>query len=210
MTTLREHLECCGQSELLSQFRRLSPESYDDFIGILNSDLEDLIGLVEADAKDFIESSEDELNRELVRLLRARFYSASHDHDEGGHVDIRVQSRDGRYSWLAEAKLDNGPAYLEKGVHQLTDRYVRGTPGHNCGALIVYVQRSRCAERFENWKKHFQSISEKFEELSFTDCHSRKGLSFYSEFVLSRMGAGAPRYQIRHLAVSAFRVASAA
>ena len=208
MSSLREHLEACGQDELLAQLRRLAPSSYIEFISTLYDDLDQLIGLVEADAKDFQNASEDELNRELVRLLSARFYAASHDHDEGGHVDVRVRSRDGRFSWLAEAKLDNGPAYLSKGIDQLTERYVRGTSGHNCGGFLVYVQRARCAERFATWRTHISKSAGEFEELAIEDCSTRQGLAFYTEFVLPRMGVGAPKYRIRHIAVTAFREAN--
>lgn len=210
MSKLRDHLDACGQSELLAQLRRLAPESYEEFIGTLYGDLDHLVGLIEADAKDFCEASEDELNRELVRLLRARFYVASHDHDEGGHVDVHVRSRDGQYSWLAEAKLDNGPAYLSKGVDQLTERYAKGTPGHHCGGFLVYIQKALCAERLAGWKDHFTANSSQYEDLTVEACTARTGLAFYSEFVLPRIGRGAPKYRIRHIAVSAFRQASAA
>ncbi|WP_141100847.1 hypothetical protein [Roseateles aquatilis] len=209
MSSLRDHLQACGQDELLAQLRRLAPVSYEEFVSTLYEDLDQLIGLVEADAKDFQDASEDELNRELVRLLNARFYAASHDHDEGGHVDVRVRSRDGRFSWLAEAKLDNGPAYLSKGVDQLTERYVRGTPGHHCGGFLVYVQKARCAERFATWRQHLAANASSFEDLTVEDCKSRQGLAFYSEFVLPRLGTGVPKYRIRHIAVTAFREANA-
>lgn len=208
MTGLREMLQICGQEELLAQLRRLSPKNYEDFVDVLNEDLEQLIGLIESDARDFMKTGEDFMNREIVRLLRARCYIASHDHDEGGHVDVRVQSRDGKYSWLAEAKLDNGPAYLEKGIHQLTERYVKGTPGHNSGAFIIYFMKDRCSERFKEWREHLESASAGFEELTFDDCPNRIGLSFYTEMILPRLGFGAPKYRIRHLAVSVHRPAS--
>lgn len=210
MSSLQEHLLACGQVELLAQLRRLAPSSYDEFISTLYDDLDQLIGLIEADSKDFQYASEDELNRELVRLLNARFYAASHDHDEGGHVDVRVRSRDGKFSWLAEAKLDNGPAYLAKGVDQLTERYVRGTPGHHCGGFLVYVQKTRCAERFATWQAYISASSGKYEELVLEGCTARQGLAFYSEFVLPRIGKGAPKYRIRHMAVTAFREANVA
>lgn len=210
MTTLREQLLAYGQDELLEQLRRLSPLDYSEFIQTLYGDLDTLIGLIEADAKDFQDSSEDELNRELVRLLNARFYIASHDHDEGGHVDVRVASRNGKFSWLAEAKLDNGPAYLSKGVTQLTDRYVRGTPNHNAGAFLVYIQKDKCSERFKTWRDEFSSKTSEYDELEISDCISRPGLAFYSKFHLERMGGIAPKYEVRHIAVSAFRPANAA
>lgn len=209
MTTLRETLHNYEHQELLEQLNRLNPRNYEEFINLLYKDLDFVVGLIEADAKDFHDASEDELNRQIVRLLTARFYAASHDHDEGGHVDVRVASRNGQFSWLAEAKLDNGPAYLKSGVSQLTERYTRGTPNHNAGGFLVYIQKSKCAERFANWREYLETQGESFQELSTEDCPNRTGLAFFSEFVLPRMGAGVPKYRVRHIGVSAFRAASA-
>jgi hypothetical protein len=207
---LQDLLDVYGQPELIEQLRRLQPADYDDFVDQLQKDLLYVIDLIEGDAKDFHDSSEDELNREIVRLLRARHYVAGHDHDEGGHVDIHVRSRDGKFSWLAEAKLDKGIAYLTHGVHQLSNRYARGTQGHNQGALIIYIQKDRCTDRFSTWREHFSSLTSDFEGLEVLDCAFRQSLSFRSRYVLQRMGASGPQYQVLHLAISAFRPASAA
>lgn len=209
MTTLREMLEICGQKDIAEQFDRICPENYEKFLGTLYKDLDFVVGLIEADAKDYHNASEDELNRQIVRLLRARFYHASHDHDEGGHVDVRVESRDGQFSWLAEAKLDNGPVYLKSGMLQLTDRYSRGTPNHNAGGFLIYIQKAKCSERFATWKEEFKNQKADFEDLSIEDCKNRTGLAFFSEFVLPRMGNAVPKYRVRHIGVSAFRTASA-
>lgn len=190
------------------QLRRQQPRDYGDFIDALYTDLEELIGLMEGDAKDFMGSDEDVLNRELVRLLKAKCYTASHDHDEGGHVDVHVRSGDGRFSWLAEAKIDRGPAYLLKGVDQLTDRYARGTPGHNCGALLIYIQQEKISERIATWRSKFAD-AHGCDVKSLPDCTLRPGLAFYSDIVLPRIGANAPAYRIRHIGISLYRVASA-
>jgi hypothetical protein len=209
VTTLREHLSYCGQEELLRQMRRISPESYEEFIDSLYEDLDELIGLVERDAKDFVKASEDEISRELVRLLLARFYWASHDSDEGGHVDIRVAAKGEKYTWLAEAKLDDGPAYLLAGVKQLTERYARGTPNHNCGAFLVYIQKERSRELFARWREYFAKESE-LEELKVEDCSARPDMAFFSDFVLPRIGGGGSPYRVRHIGISACRTASVA
>lgn len=211
MTTLREQLEFYGDSGLLRQLRREQPKDYEDFIGVFYDDLDELLGLMEADAKDLIDASEDELNRQLVRLLNARTYVASHDHDEGGHVDIHVRPRNLAYSWLGEAKLDNGPSYILGGLKQLTDRYSRGTAGHNCGGLLVYCQKDRISDRFHNWRTRLTNEGPNhFEGLDIGDCNRRNdGLSFFSSFVLSRMGSRAPKYQVRNIGVSLYRSASA-
>lgn len=206
---LKDLLEAYGQQELVEQLIRLQPANYEDFVAQLRRDLMYVIGLVEGDAKDFHDALEDELNRAIVRLMRSRFYNASHDHDEGGHVDIHIRSRDGRYSWLAEAKIDKGPAYLTAGVHQLSDRYARGTPEHNHGGFIVYIQKARCAERFADWRKHFSGLSGDFEAVEVFDSATRTGLAFDSKYVLDRIGAGAPKYTVLHVGVTAYRPASA-
>lgn len=212
MTTLRQQLEFYDPNGgLLRQLRREQPLDYPDFIDVFYADLEDLIGLLEADAKDLMAVSEDFLNRELVRLLNARSYVASHDHDEGGHVDIHVKPGSRRFSWLGEAKRDTGPADYWAGLIQLTERYARGTPGHNCGGLLIYFQKDRCSQRFAEWRQHFEVKGDAdLEELSVRDGNGRTGLSFQSEFVLKRIGSIAPKYEVRHIAVSLYRAPSAA
>lgn len=205
--SLREWAEFAGDQYLLGSIRRTSPRDYNDFVDQLYDDLDLLMGELESDAKDFIEASEDVLNRELARLLRVCGYSASHDNDEGGHVDIHVKSRNQKYSWLGEAKLDNGPQYIGDGLVQLTTRYARGTPGHHCGGLLVYFQKARCAERFGEWRTKFEEDTS-WEDRTISECTRRPGLSFYSEFVLNRMGKGVPKYRIRYMAISLFRKAS--
>ena len=212
MTTLREQLEFYDSTggSLLRQLRRDQPRDYADFVDVFYADLEDLIGLMEGDAKDLMSASEDFLNRELVRLLNARSYIASHDHDEGGHVDIHVKPGNRLFTWLGEAKLDNGPEYILAGLHQLTKRYARGTAGHNCGGVLVYFQKDRCSERFAAWRERLKvGEVDNFEQLVVQDCNGRSGLTFQSDFVLNRIGCLAPKYQVRHIAVSLYRPASA-
>lgn len=206
---LRDHLAAYGPRGLIEQLIRLEPESYEEFVSQLRRDLLFAVGKIEGDAKDFMDVGEDRLNREIVRLMSMRFYIASHDHDEGGHVDIHIRSPDGRYSWLAEAKIDKGPAYLTAGMHQLSDRYARGTPDHNQGGFIIYIQRARSAERFAEWRRHFSGLGDQFEELEIFDSDARPGLAFDSRYVLDRIGAGAPKFSVLHIGVTAYRPAGA-
>lgn len=209
MTTMREMVELSGRPEIIAHFQRIEPRSYEELVSRLTEDVDILVGLIESDAKDFGSATEDEITRELVRLLKARCYHATHDSDEGGHVDVRVASPDGRFSWLGEAKIYRSNSYLDAGMEQLINRYVKGTPGNNAGALLVYVQVERCAERLAEWKAFHENQSEKYEDLVVTPCATRPGLAFYSEFVLPRIGKGAPKYRVRHLAVSLYRAGTA-
>lgn len=208
--SLREHLKVYEEMgiPMLSVLKHTCPQSYEEFIDTLYSDLDALIGSLESDAKDFAKAGEDVLNREIVRLLNARYYHASHDNDEGGHVDIHVRSPTKGFSWLGEAKLDNGPAYILSGLNQLVSRYARGTPGNNAGGLLVYFQKDRCSDRFQEWRTALeQEHKDSFEGLEVTDCSRRPGMAFESKFVLQRIGSAAPKYQVRHIAVSLFRQA---
>lgn len=213
MNTLQEFLDAIGgDEEFLMLTRRRNPRSYDEFIEVLYSDLDEILGLFEADAQDFMKWSEDEINRTLVRDLRLRYYVARHDVDEGGHVDIHVEPRNGKYSWLGEAKLDEGPKYVYKGLRQLTERYARGTPGHNCGGVLIYVQKDNCSGRLKRYQETLQNemAKEETEGLEIYPCNRRPGLAFFSKFVLPRIGPDAPRYCVRHMAVSLYRPATAA
>lgn len=208
--SLREQLKFYDEMgiPMLSVLKHSCPASYEEFIDTLYTDLDALIGSLESDAKDFAKAGEDFLNRELVRLLNARYYCASHDNDEGGHVDIHVRAPMKGFSWLGEAKLDNGPAYILSGLNQLVSRYARGTPGNNAGGLLVYFQKDRCSDRFQEWRTALeQEHKDSFEGLEVSDCSRRPGLAFESKFVLKRIGSAAPKYQVRHIAVSLFRQA---
>ena len=205
MTTLREHLEASGQPEFLALYERIYPRTYDELVLRLYADLDACIGQMEADAKDFMFAHEDVINRELVRLLQRTGHQASHDHDEGGHVDVRVVSRDGKYSWLAEAKILRDTGYLDAGMDQLLNRYTRGTPGHNKGGFVVYVQLDRAAERFSRWREFHEGQAGKYEDLESRSCSERPGLAFFSSFVLPRLGTGVDKHEIRHVAVSLYR-----
>lgn len=214
IASLREHLKFYDElagTTMLATLKRTHPASYEEFIDTLYTDLDILIGVLESDAKDFIDASEDFLNRELVRLLNARHYVASHDHDEGGHVDIHVRAVQKGFSWLGEAKLDNGPAYILSGLHQLVNRYAKGTSGNNSGGLLVYFQKDRCSERFSEWKQALEEEhKDAFEGLEVSECTRRPGLAFHSKFVLERLGSAVPKYQVRHIAVSLYRPANKA
>lgn len=205
MTSLRETLAVCGLPELLALYERIHPRTYQEFVFRIYDDLDACVGQLESDAKDFDAASEDSVSRAIVRLLAGRCHHASHDHDEGGHVDIRIGSRDGRFSWLAEAKIYRSNSNLDKGMDQLIDRYAKGTAGHNRGGLLIYVQAERCAERLAGWKKYHEGQTAKYEELETSLCIARQGLSFFSAFVLPRLGKGAAKYEVRHMAVSLYR-----
>lgn len=206
---LEEYVEAYGNRELAKQAKRLNPQSYNDFWEILNEDLEELVGQLESDAKDFISAEEDEITRALVRSLKARFYDASHETDEGGHVDVTVRSQCRKYSMLGEAKRSKkGSGYLLDGFKQLTSRYARGTPSHNRGAMLIYVQQGKAAETLARYKNVLEANSASFENIEFEQCALREGLAFNTSHVLERIGQGAPKYIVRHIALCLNRTAS--
>jgi hypothetical protein len=203
MNRLSEFISFFGKKELIRMIDDSTPGTYAEFLEEFYEDLDFVIGLLEADAKDTMSWGEDEVNRALVRLLRARHHRASHDHDEGGHVDIRVESRDSKFSWLGEAKLDNGPKYIESGLDQLVDRYSRGTPNHNAGGLLIYTQKADCAGMMKNWSTELKSKQLNGFELE--ECKLRPKLAFYSSFVIPRIGPQGEKYKVRHIGISLFR-----
>ena len=206
--SLEALLELMGDEDFLAIGERKNPKSYEIFVNRVNKDLDLIIGATEADAKDFQFVTEDFLNREIVRMLRMKCYIAVHDKDEGGHVDIHISCQNEKYTWAGEAKIYDGPDYIYKGLVQLTTRYARGTPGHNSGGILVYIQKSRCGEFFAKWRKELEERKDEWEDILFEDCPTRSELAFYTEFVLPRIGKGPPKYRIRHIGVSAFREAN--
>lgn len=205
---LGDFLKLFNQNELTEFCRRTSPENYEAFVQQIHSDIFDIVNLIEADSKDYLSRSEDEINRDIVRNLKSKNYNASHDTDENGHVDIHIISRNNRYTWLAEAKIYNGPSYIEDGVDQLTTRYARGTEGHNHGGILIYIKNSSCEDKFKAWRTHFSLLSDKYKNLAVQDNCRRSSMSFKSEHSLNRIGLSSANYNLLHIGISIYREAS--
>ncbi|WP_276641346.1 hypothetical protein [Siccibacter turicensis] len=174
--------------------RRLKCNSYDSFIEMLYIDLEAVIKLLEQAAALRQNDGEDRLSSEIINILFGFGYQSSHDSFINGHSDIVVMYK--KYTWIGEAKIHKDYNYLLEGFKQLCTRYSSGSEDDNQGALIFYVKGNNALDVVKKWKTHLQK--EKFEDLTFSDCTSRKSLSFFSTHKHDKSGLD---YKVRHLAI---------
>ncbi|EKN5029784.1 MULTISPECIES: hypothetical protein [Yersinia] len=137
---------------------------------------------------------EDQLTFQIITFLKGRLYDAEHDTQHGGHVDILVKQQHGRFEWIGEAKLWDGPSYIQDGWIQLTERYSTGTINDNAGGLIIYIKQQKALDKFQNWRSHFESNNECI-SLAFDQ---ENPLRFESK--TAHPTSGLP-YSVRHMAV---------
>ena len=79
-------------------------------------------------------TSEDQLSVQIINMLGSFGISAHHDVQDGGHVDIHVEGPPGSgFLWIGEAKIWDGPKYIEGGFLQLSTRYGTAMDGRDRG-----------------------------------------------------------------------------
>lgn len=175
--------------------RRLLCESYEDFVEVLNDDLDSIIFGLQENPELLRKDSEDRLTTEIKRTLRLLGYQATHDEKIRGHSDLVVRgSRN--YLWLGEAKIHSSYNYLFQGFQQLTTRYSTGESNQSVGGLIVYIRRNNAAGTMKTWRTRLKQ--QKLTEYSDTDCTKRPGLAFHTTHKHQASGTA---FHVRHMAV---------
>lgn len=131
---------------------RLNPESYQDFIELLYSDLDVILREIQASRKLTVKKYpkvdsddtvfkvfEDDINTQIVRDLKLLNYDAVHDKFDNGHVDIHVEISGFPFKWLGESKIWKGVSKIEGGFKQLLEDYSTGEDNANCGGVLIYA-----------------------------------------------------------------------
>ncbi|NYU11123.1 hypothetical protein A8O28_17790 [Enterobacteriaceae bacterium CCUG 67584] len=126
------------------------------FVDQLYVDIDDAIHVLETQKHMYQTDQwgEDELTSVIITFLKGRNYDAEHDTQHGGHTDILVKHQHGRFEWIGEAKLWNGPVYIFGGWNQLNTRYGSGTCRDNHGGIIIYVKIKKSGEKLTDWQHH--------------------------------------------------------
>lgn len=170
-----------------------------DFVKQLYIDLDEAMYVLETQKHMYQETKwgEDELTSVIIAFLKGRNYDAEHDTQHGGHIDILVKHQLGRFAWIGEAKLWDGPAYIFGGWNQLNERYGTGTVRDNHGGIIIYVKQRHSGEKFSSWRRH---LSENVAGATIIP-DDTNSLRFSSETVHP---ATSQPYFVRHMAVSLF------
>ncbi|EDU9246268.1 hypothetical protein R951_003381 [Salmonella enterica] len=185
--------------EVKGFLKRKFAATNDDFINQLYIDLDDAMYVLETQKHMYQGSQwgEDELTSVIITFLKGRNYDAEHDTQLGGHIDILVKHQLGRFAWIGEAKLWNGPAYIFGGWNQLNERYGTGTVRDNHGGIIIYVKQKKSGDKFSAWREH---LAENVAGATIT-LDTTNALRFSSETLHP---ATSQPYFVRHMAVSLF------
>lgn len=147
-------------------------------------------------ARDRADRKEDALTNDIIGLLVALGFDASHDTDCNGHCDVVIKGVDG-FLWLAEAKIHSSYEWLRKGIRQLLTRYSTGMPGQDDGALIIYCKGERIDMVMKKWRAE---LAEAEEEAIVTNC-DRNPLVLNSRHVHQRTGL---EFRVRHVPISLY------
>lgn len=103
------------------------------------------------------DQTEDELTIQVVNMLKAMTFTASHDTKVGGHCDVSVEYKF-ELLWLAEAKIfDSDYSWLFKGFQQLNSRYSTGNPDQNAGGMIIYSFKERVDRMMVRWSEYLET-----------------------------------------------------
>jgi len=170
--------------------------SYDSFCDLVENKVLDIALELERNKPLYHEMGEDQLTGIFVICLKTSGLDADHDTYRNGHVDLLVKS--GRYEWMGEAKLDNGPAYLMEGFRQLSDRYTDGNPTSSRGGLLIYTQKQNKTVLMDTWLAH---VSGNYEVP--VECVERCQETLSSRTKHTHNATGID-YKIRHIAVSLY------
>ncbi|MBP0588703.1 hypothetical protein J8I87_03015 [Paraburkholderia sp. LEh10] len=175
--------------------RRVTTETYEEFVELLYEDLDQILGDLEDRKKYFAEASEDQISDAIISDLKRFGYSAHHDKDTNGHVDITVECRHKQgFSWLGEAKLDRGPKYCFGGLEQLTTRYSTARKNADRGGMLIYNRDyDNANNRMQQWADHL--TNDHGIACDMNDA-GRPGLAFST--AEAHKGTGLP-YYIRHM-----------
>lgn len=185
--------------EVSGFMKRKFASTTEEFVTQLYADLDDAMYTLETQKHMYQDAKwgEDELTAVIIAFLKGRNYDAEHDTQHGGHIDILVKHQLGRFAWIGEAKLWNGPAYIYGGWNQLNERYGTGTIRDNHGGIIIYVKIKKSADKLSDWKQH---LEENVTDAEITDDESN-ALRFSSK---TMHPATNQPYTVRHMAVSLF------
>ncbi len=148
---VNDFIEEYGQHKVRALLDRLAPQTPDQFIERLYTDLHDAIDALERIAHQVQGASENSLRTRLLMSLRANGYDARAESDERGHCDLLVQCGHLGLVWIAEAKKHNEYDWLAKGLAQLHTRYTTGR--HRDMALLVFAFNKDVKSVMDEWKE---------------------------------------------------------
>lgn len=127
---------------LLLCHKRQNPESENEFVQLLISDIETCLEMMENSSDKHFCAREDDITSELVGNLVCLGYDASEQTKKNGAVDLTVKHLN--YKWIAEAKRGSTNLKIFEGFLQLLTRYIKRD--RNAGILIYYQKENSINE----------------------------------------------------------------
>jgi hypothetical protein len=178
--------------------RRIATQTYEEFLDVLYDDLMLAVHRLEQNPQHYREEHEDATTQRLLDILFGMSYTASHDMQSGGNVDVTIEFTQKRMRWIGEAKRFNSVSDMRAGYLQLATRYTPGAGAVDSayGGLIGYLRRKNAAGCMDTWKSHFATEVET--DAKFEPCSRRGSLGFISE--TSHQALGIP-FKVWHLCV---------
>lgn len=177
-------LEVLAQDDLvISNFlqRRLAL-TYEEFRESLADDLIAIVQQLEENPQVYKDDGEDATTQRIVDMLRMMGYTAHHNAQAGGNVDITVEVTRRNFRWIAEAKIFGDVGDMREGYLQLATRYRAGGGEVSglYGGLIGYIHRENAAKHMRTWKSHFENLPVA-QGVTIAPCTRRGPLGFKSD-----------------------------
>lgn len=152
--------------------------TYVEFLNQLYSDLAKTFNSLCESAHKRLKDDEDRITTDILSQMRILGWSAYHEANNNGKVDITIDS--GFYKWIGEAKIDHDVGNLLKGFKQLFTRYTTGIDYESvqernenateCGIFFYVKKSANYADLKLRWQKAIKDFcrekgySVKFEE----------------------------------------------
>ena len=135
----------------------LCSESDAEFDQALDGVLERAVDYLERNANLLNGLSEDTITAFLPVFLNMLGLRVTQQAHTNGHVDLTIEAEHTPPTRrrLGEAKIYDGPAYHEKGLEQLINRYTTGREGS--GILVEYVKKPNIKKLTEKLKEHMDT-----------------------------------------------------
>lgn len=177
-------LERLGDEDILIRHflqRRLAA-TMEDFLEALHDDVVAIVSMLEENPHQYSDDTEDQTTQRLVDMLKCMGYTAHHNAQAGGNVDLTVEITRKNFRWIAEAKKFGDVGDLREGYLQLATRYKPGVAADGVahGGLLAYLRRPDAKGKMEAWKAHFLTLP--IAAASKTKSCKRRGkLGFISE-----------------------------
>jgi hypothetical protein len=164
-TTLDQIEKFSGNSEVfrrsLARCKAYEDKNYLAFIDILYKDLDFILYQFQANPQLHKSSEEDKISHIIEMFLNTQGYTASHNKQSGGNVDLTVllgQVLDG-FTWIGEAKIYRSIADPREGLLQLVSRYkpASGNYNHVHQGVLLYVYRPEIITLMQDWRDELPS-----------------------------------------------------